>query len=282
VTEIRRIAVVLIVGLIAAVFHPGARGDDEPEPDVTDPPAYEEFLVIPLRVHILSASDLPEVDCHLSDTDISRIVGKVNQVWNKAGIHWGLESLVREPAARQEKFRLVRDLGGGNNLGVFRILLPEESRADKAVDLYYVHEFPVNGVWFGQEAIVRETAKLREVEGGIDEPIPRVSAHELGHALGLPHRQDRTNLLASGTTGTRLNAAEVKVARERARTIPGAASVADVRQSAEVAEAASDRAGARRLRGWLAEVPGADAARTHLGRLGSGPGPGPGPGPSEP
>ena len=89
------------------------------------------------------------------------------------------------------------------------------------MDVYYIHKFAVNGVYLGDRmAFVQETARLRPVPGGIDEPLPRVTAHELGHALGLPHRQDRTNLLASGTTGTTLNEAEVARSREKARSIP--------------------------------------------------------------
>ena len=193
---------------------PSAKGEEraaDPAPDrVMDPPAYDEFLVIPLRVHVLSATDLPEVDCLLSDADVRRIVGKVNGIWHKAGIHWGLETPVREPAARQARFRLARDLVGKDDLRLFPLLLPEASRDFDGLHVYYLHAFPVNGVYMGDDyAIVQETARLREVEGGIDEPIPRVTAHELGHALGLPHRQARTNLLASGTTGTGLNAEEV-------------------------------------------------------------------------
>ncbi len=47
-------------------------------------------------------------------------------------------------------------------------------------------------------------------------PLPRVTSHEIGHALSLNHRQDRTNLMASGTTGFSLNEAEIKAAREMA------------------------------------------------------------------
>ena len=230
---------------------------DEPASDVRTPPPFDTFLVIPLRVHVLSAPDLPEIDCALSDDDVTRILGKVNGVWNKAGLHWGLESIVREPAARQEKFQLARDLGKGVNLGIYHLLVPEQSREFKGLHVYYIHKFAVNGVWLGGEAFVQETAKLRPVEGGIDEPIPRVTAHELGHALGLPHRQDRTNLLASGTTGTLLNRLEVESARQTAKSLAGVQTVAELQTEAAAAEKSGARRRARAIGTWLAEIPGA-------------------------
>lgn len=226
--------------------------DDPPKP-----PEAADFLVIPLRVHVLTADDLPEVDCKLADEDIKRIVGKVNGVWRAAGIHFGLDSIVREPAAKQDRFRALRDLAGDNGsvpLNVFRILMPDASRSKEGMDVYYIHKFAVNGVYLGDRvAFVQETAKLREVEGGIDEPLPRVTAHELGHALGLPHRQARTNLLASGTTGTSLNAAEVEKAREIAKKTPGVLTHADLKTKAE-AGPETDAKRLETLKRWLAEI----------------------------
>ncbi|HLY09968.1 MAG TPA: Matrixin, partial [Planctomycetota bacterium] len=60
---------------------------------------------------------------------------------------------------------------------------------------------------------VKDTASLRPVKGGVDEPLPRVSSHEIGHAMGLVHRQDTINLMASGTTGWSINDAEVDAVR---------------------------------------------------------------------
>ncbi len=277
--ELRRIAPLLLMGLVANVIGPQTRGAEDPvrtpSPDVTEPPAYEEFVVIPLRIHILSSKDQPDLDCQLSDADVMRILGKVNRIWEKAGVHWGLESLIREPAANQDQFRAHGDRAVGRDLRRYTSLFPEESYGAQVLNLYYIHEFSSNGVWLGRGAVVKDTARLRTVEGGIDEPIPRVSAHELGHALGLPHRQDRTNLLASGTTGTLLNADEVKSAREHALRTPGAAPVAAVRKAAEAAESAGDQSRALRLRTWLGEIPGAVAVSSKSDRQSAEPVPNP-------
>ncbi|MFO0954240.1 MAG: Matrixin [Isosphaeraceae bacterium] len=227
----------------------------EPSPNVTEVPPFDEFLVIPLRLHVLKSKHLPEIDCALTDADLDRVLGKVNGIWHKAGIHWGLESVVREPAAGQEKFRLAAELQGARNLGLYRLLVPEETHLSEGLNVYYLHRFAVNGVWLGGGvAFVQETARLKEVEGGIDEPLPRVTAHELGHALGLPHRQDRTNLLASGTTGTLLNAKEVETARRFAARRKGTVKAGELSKLAESAEPEL----AKRLRTWLGQIPGGE------------------------
>lgn len=247
-----------------------AAGAEERAPDVVEPPPYDDFIVVPLRVHLLTAKDADDVDCRLTDGDVTRVLGKMNGVWHKAGVHWGLESLRREPAARLARYKLAREIVGAENLGVYRLLIPEDSRTFDGLHVYYIHRFAVNGVWLGKGvAFVQDTAALRPVEGGIDEPLPRVTAHELGHALGLPHRQDRTNLLASGTTGILLNTEEVRTARATAKRVEGAKTVAALRAAAEGAEARDDRATALRCWKWLAEIPGSGRgpARANAERL---------------
>ena len=237
--------------------------------DLAEPPPRRDVLVIPLHVHILTASDMPEVDCRLTDADVQRVVAKVNGIWRAAGLHFGLASLTREPAARRERFRLVLKVGGKPSLGLYHVLIPDEGRSLDGAHVYYVHDLPVNGVWFRDGCgMVRELAKLRAVEGGIDEPIPRVTAHELAHMLDLEHRQDETNLLASGTTGTRLNRREAETARAAAKAMKGVLGVGPLRLEALRAEAAGDTRRARQAWTWLAEVPGGDdEPRRHLEAL---------------
>lgn len=169
--------------------------------------AYDDFLLVPVRVHLLRSKTADTLNTRLNQEDVARVFGKVNRIWNKAGLAMDVESIVEEEADAE---------GFDPDRGVeaWKAARPEASRAPGMLHVYYVHLLPMNGIYMGPEAIVvKDTAALRPVKGGVDEPLPRVSAHEIGHALGLPHRQDTINLLASGTTGWSLNDDEIERAR---------------------------------------------------------------------
>jgi hypothetical protein len=172
--------------------------------------AYDEFLIVPVRVHLLRCEGDDALDCRLQEADVRRIFQKVNRIWNKAGIAPAIESIVTEPAVVPADFH-----GATAALDEFKATRPERSRAERMIHVYYVHRLPVNGVYQGRDAIfVKDTAALRQVRGGVDEPIPRVTSHELGHAMGgLSHREDSINLMASGTTGWSINDAEIEKVR---------------------------------------------------------------------
>jgi hypothetical protein len=178
------------------------------------PPAFSfnDYLVARVRVHLLAARDDDALCTTLADSDIARIMRKVNGVWAQAGIHFHVESIVREepgPAGPE-----LANARADHSWLLSRI--PAATHDDISFQLYYIKEFGPNGVFFPKAIFVKDTASLRVVAGGIDEPIPRVTSHELGHALGLPHRQNVTNLMASGTTGTALNESEIERARQTA------------------------------------------------------------------
>ena len=177
--------------------------------------AFEDFLVAPLRIHLLQTPGELNLTTTLTEKDIDRILGKVNRIWAQAGIHFSLERLVREPAALPEAYRQnyrKRSLRWLLSLRQNKTLAPERFH------VFYIKRLGVNGVYLGRDGMfVKDTARLRTVKGGLDEPIPRVTAHELGHALTLRHRQNVTNLMASGTSGWSLNAAEIKQSRDALR-----------------------------------------------------------------
>jgi hypothetical protein len=198
-----------------------------PEIEIKQARSADEFLILPLKIYRLKAADVPDVDSlQLKDSDIHRILAKVNTVWAAAGIYWQMESIENVNAENLGRLKLLGLADAPDSQKkphlAFRDIIPESTRKNyPGYRVYYIHDFDVNGVYFGRrEAMVKETAALRPVEGGIDEPIPRVTSHELGHGLGLPHRQDRLNLMASGTTGTLLNTNEIAKAREFAAKNP--------------------------------------------------------------
>ena len=241
--------VILLTGIV------GFAGEPQPPGDLAEQAiAPDQFLIVPLRAHILTAPDLKLADCKLQDADVRRIVGKLNRIWSKAGIYFGLESIVREPAAQRDRFRLMIQLKGGElgNTDI-QLLLPKQSRAFDGLHAFFFHELPFNGTYLGDDcAIVQEGARLNEVKGGIDEPMPRVLGFSLGLALGLqPRREPQTSLMALGTTGVALDADDVERARRVAKTVNGVMTMAEARQAAQ---GAGNADASKRLQSWLAEI----------------------------
>jgi hypothetical protein len=172
---------------------------------------FKGYLVAPVRIHLLVTKGELNLTTTLEEKDITRIFGKVNRIWGHAGIHLPVERLVKEPAENPNAYRQNHQ---SRNLRWLLALRPKASRAESWFHIYYLKRFGVNGVYIGRDGMfVKDIAHLRGVEGGVDEPIPRVTAHELGHAFTLKHRQSVTNLMASGTSGWTLNEAEIKQVR---------------------------------------------------------------------
>ena len=159
----------------------------------------------------------------------------MNRVWAQAGIQFYLESLIKE---KPQNAGLFPDPETATGFRWMLQLRPKESQASNLFHLYYVKQMRGNGVYLGDAIFVKDTASLKPVPDGIDEPIPRVSSHEIGHALNLDHRQNVTNLMASGTTGTSLDDEEIRRARDAAKNFPWIESASAVMKKAEELERA--------------------------------------------
>ncbi|MCE9519101.1 MAG: Matrixin [Verrucomicrobia bacterium] len=181
----------------------------EPVANAVRSEAKTPVIIVPVRVHLVQSKATPAMHTTMTEADVRRIFGKVNMVWSQADISFEIESIVRTEAAA-----VSPELDAKEEFTRVIAMIPKASLCTTALNVCYVKEVKPNGFFHRGLIVVKETASLQTVEGGIDEPLPRVTSHEIGHALRLAHRQDRTNLMASGTTGFSLNDAEIKAARE--------------------------------------------------------------------
>ena len=176
-----------------------------------DAPAKLPVIMLPVRIHLVQSETMPAMHTTLAESDIRRIFGKVNRVWAQAGIQFEIESIGPTTA-----IALKPEMETKPEFDRVHAMIPKERLSPTALDVCYVKQVQPNGFYYGEPVVVKDTASLRGVPGGLDEPLPRVTSHEIGHALGLKHRQETTNLMASGTTGFSLNDAEIATARGKA------------------------------------------------------------------
>ena len=227
----------------------------------------EEYLLLPVRFHLLRASHVSELTSHLQFADVRRILGEINRIWRPAGVQFFAESLLHEPVAAEELFHMFQ---GEADEAQLRVVRPGNSRSDRMIHVYFIHSMRPNGVTLNYQMVfVRDRAELDTVPGGTHEPLARVTAHEFGHALDLDHTPDRSGLMASGTTGTHLSSAEISVARKAAAGMAwhldpaGLLALADERAAGDPVAAADGY----RLLAALPDGPITQAARDRLAKL---------------
>jgi hypothetical protein len=226
----------------------------------------EEYRLLPVRLHLLRSKSVAALNCELRDADARRILGKVNGIWKQAGIQFYADAILSEEPSNAG---LYAALGDNRTEGHLRLIRPRSSLSDRSCHLYYIGDMRPNGICLEgsyELLFVKESARLNKVPGGIDEDLPRVSAHEMGHALSLPHRQDRVNLMASGTTGTGLNESEVAQARQAAQAFSWSLQPADALALADRLPA-EKRASAAAIYTTLAALPDGPVARTARQKL---------------
>jgi len=171
-------------------------------------------LRLPVQVHLMRSASQPRLQTTLAEDDVRALFKEVNVIWAQAGIEFEVVAVqLLQALERPQKRWFERDRNW------VKAAIPTETFNATAIDVCFVREMGPNGFFYGEPVVVCENPEFTKVSGGADNPVARVTAHELGHVLFLQHRQDHTNLMASGRNGTSLNRPEIKDARARAQQI---------------------------------------------------------------
>jgi hypothetical protein len=178
----------------------------------------EPFTLISLRVrvHLVKSNANPRLQTTLTEKEVLAIFDEVNSIWSQAGIRFELEAIEGMQAldfAPKRWYIKDRDW--------VKTAIPTNPLSPTAIDVCFVKDMGPNGFFYGEPVVVCQNPEFHKISGGAKNPVARVTAHELGHVLFLQHRQDHTNLMASGKNGVSLNSQEVKDARKRALEIVG-------------------------------------------------------------
>lgn len=168
-------------------------------------------LTIPVRIHLVASAAEPALATTLTGDDARHVLATVNTIWAQAGIVFTAEEVGATTAL--DRPGVVKDDADRWVVAA----MPRVRLLRNGLNIFYVKQLTPNGFYADGLIVVKDTARLEPVPGGLAEPLPRVTAHEIGHALGLPHRQDLVNLMASGKNGFLLNDAEIATARATAK-----------------------------------------------------------------
>jgi hypothetical protein len=213
------VATVLLVTLAAACGGgsetAGPQGDEAASSAVEDPPspAVEEAasrpaVALELSVYVVDGES-PQFRSSRTIDEARAILDRVNEIWAQAGIAFELAHIARVQAPDAQ----MQALAAGE-IGSFLASLGREVPVERPslLNMLYVRSIG------GPNGIAPANSRVALV---IDDPSvddERVTAHELGHHLGLHHvRDDPGRLLFSGTNGREIVDEEAAVAAYVAR-----------------------------------------------------------------
>jgi len=212
--RMRFVGLLLLCSIFPSNVHsdePGAAGE-------------REVIRLPVRVHRFQSDKERMLNCSLTDAEIREQFEAVNETWAQAKISWEIESIVDTVAQAPDAFAEAIKNPRGR---LAAALVGNFSRENLLKDGFNVvvgedYGRSIGGVFIPTADGVVFYAK----HGPKGLQTPAVLAHELGHALGLPHtifEKDNNLMMGSGASRvpTRVKPitdSQIQIARHYAKT----------------------------------------------------------------
>lgn len=165
-----------------------------------------KIITIPVSVYLLD-DQRGKLSSKSRNERMIVIFEKVNKVWEQAGISFQIKYIGRIVLPTE----IMRQLVNGNHKPFLKGRNVDFQVASPSLfNIYYASSIGfLNGIAISDNLVL--VTDSRDVE------TYRVTAHELGHLLGLRHaNNDETRLMYPGTKGTVLSSQEIKTARDSA------------------------------------------------------------------
>ncbi len=207
-----------LIGILAlAVLFMGACSDE----NSVGPQSSQ--ITLEVKVHLLQSTEFAPLNSTLADSEVLQIFAGANAIWERAGVTWQVESIVRVEVVNAADYTsIVRGEIPATGPAIAAVL-PLENAAPDEWDVFLLRDFGglVGGVYLPPFSSVvaaeLDPAGQRDLSGS----AARILAHELGHSLTLKHVTCAAdgNLMSPGcATGDRslLTPGQIDLARVQA------------------------------------------------------------------
>ena len=196
---------------------PEAAGDDS-TPSAGEGATELEVLVAPIRVHVLQSDTVPALDASLTDAEIHDRFGVVNEIWAAAGVRFEVESIQRISAQNEVAFGALIDSGSRRAGPALSEIYDADGLLADGWNAVLIEDFGQMppGVYSCNTGVL---VAARFFGPNHREAPANVLAHELGHALSLPHLcgEGENLMCADGMSPRALFEDQIEAARSQVR-----------------------------------------------------------------
>ena len=183
-------------------------------------------ITLQVRVFLAKSEITEKLNCTMSEKALSECFTIVNENWAPANIHWSIES-VREFSIQPDAARRYQTSLEANprraNMKILVDSFPNDQRLKDGFNVLIIESMGNSAGGVFRPRPYGDVFYAHQSPRGY--AVPAILAHELGHALGLPHTvfEKNNNLMMGAGPGRKptrvkpLTASQIKLARAQAK-----------------------------------------------------------------